>query len=110
MRAVHAPLALAALLVLVGGCSHPLPSINGAPSAPPVREDAWHVPAGTVVRDPGIQKPTNVPAEMLARATSLGLYDVVDVALRNNPQTQVSWAQARSGAATYGAARAGYLP
>jgi outer membrane protein len=110
MRAVHSSVALAALLVLVGGCSHPLPSINGAPSAPPVREDAWHPPAGTVAREPGIQRPTNVPAEMLARATSLGLYDVVDVALRNNPQTQVSWAQARSGAATYGAARAGYLP
>jgi outer membrane protein TolC len=40
----------------------------------------------------------------------LVLADVVDLALRNNPQTQLSWAQARSGAATYGAASAAYLP
>ncbi|HEX9482938.1 MAG TPA: TolC family protein [Gemmatimonadaceae bacterium] len=40
----------------------------------------------------------------------MALSDVVDVALRNNPQTQVSWAQARAGAATYGAAAAAYVP
>jgi outer membrane protein len=34
----------------------------------------------------------------------------VDVALRNNPQTQLSWAQARTGAAQYGAAASAYLP
>jgi outer membrane protein TolC len=38
------------------------------------------------------------------------LGDVVDIALRNNPQTQLSWAQARAGAATYGAAASAYLP
>lgn len=38
------------------------------------------------------------------------LADVVDLALRNNPQTQVSWSQARAGATAYGAASAAYLP
>jgi outer membrane protein len=44
-----------------------------------------------------------LPADVAPRGDSLTLGDVVDVALRNNPQTQLSWAQARAGAATYGA-------
>jgi TolC family type I secretion outer membrane protein len=51
-----------------------------------------------------------LPPEVAARSDALSLGDVVDVALRNNPQTQLSWAQARAGAAQYGAASASYLP
>ncbi|MEP6731323.1 MAG: TolC family protein [bacterium] len=41
---------------------------------------------------------------------ALALGQVVDIALRNNPQTQITWAQARAGAAEYGAAGAAYVP
>src|SRR5205807_681287 len=51
-----------------------------------------------------------LPPDVAPRADVLGLNDVVDVALRNNPQTQLSWAQARAGAATYGAATGAYFP
>jgi outer membrane protein TolC len=51
-----------------------------------------------------------LPPDIAPRVGELALADVVDLALRNNPQTQLSWSQARAGAATYGAASAAYLP
>jgi outer membrane protein TolC len=54
--------------------------------------------------------PPTLPADIAPRTDVLSLADIVDVALRNNPQTQVSWAQARAGAAFYGAAKAQNLP
>ena len=101
---------MTAVVVVALGCSHSLPSINGAPSAPPARNDAWHPPAGAVPREPAREAAQTIPPDIAPRAQALGLNDVVDVALRNNPQTQMSWAQARSGAATYGAANAARLP
>jgi outer membrane protein TolC len=53
---------------------------------------------------------TAFPDDLAPRRDALALADVVDLALRNNPQTQLSWSQARAGAATYGAARAAYVP
>jgi TolC family type I secretion outer membrane protein len=74
------------------------------------RSDAWHPPANTVPREPEPAKSPTLPGDIAPRAQSLGLNDVVDLALRNNPQTQLSWAQARAGAAAYGAATGLYLP
>lgn len=48
--------------------------------------------------------------DVAAHASALSLTDVVDLALRNNPQTQLSWAQARAGAAQYGAAASALFP
>lgn len=45
----------------------------------------------------------------LARSP-LSLWDVVDRALCNNPQTRTAWANARASAAQVGAARSAYLP
>jgi len=51
-----------------------------------------------------------VPADLQDRAATLTLPDVVDLALRNNPATRTSWAQARAAADAYGAARGSYFP
>jgi len=40
----------------------------------------------------------------------LGLPDVLDVALRNNPVTKASWADAQAAAADYGSSQAAFLP
>jgi outer membrane protein TolC len=40
----------------------------------------------------------------------LTLAEVVDLGLRNNPETRLSWANARATAAAYGSERGGYLP
>ncbi|MEO5813850.1 MAG: TolC family protein [Gemmatimonadaceae bacterium] len=99
-----------AILLIVAGCSHALPSIGGAPSTPPVREEPWRVPAGVVPAEP-IPDPTMVAvADTIRAAGPLVLPQVVDLALRSNPLTQLSWAQARAGAAQYGAAHAALVP
>jgi outer membrane protein len=103
------------LLVVLGGgaCTHaPLPRIDGAPAAPPSSSEPWRAPRGAVPREPAphVGPTALLPPDVAARSQGLLLSDVVDVALRNNPQTQLSWAQARAGADAYGAAAASYIP
>ena len=51
-----------------------------------------------------------LPADLAARVTRLTIGDVVDLALRNNPATAQSWANARAAAAAYGASKGAYYP
>ncbi|MEO8335761.1 MAG: TolC family protein [bacterium] len=99
-----------AIFLIVAGCSHALPTIGGAPSASPVREEPWRVPAGVVPPEP-IPDSTIVAATDTARAAGpMVLGQVVDMALRSNPLTQLTWAQARAGAAQYGAVHSALIP
>lgn len=98
--------------LLLASCARSLPSIAGRPSAPVVSSEPWRPPPGVVPAEPSVQETAAYafPAELARRADSLTLGDVVDVALRNNPQTQQSWAQARVAAASYGAALGANYP
>jgi len=51
-----------------------------------------------------------MPDAAAARMGSLSLADVIDVALGNNPQTRISWAQSRAAAAAYASSRGRWLP
>lgn len=99
-----------AVLMLAAGCSHALPTIDGAPSAPTVRNEPWRPPAGVVPPEPGRAATLPMGPDSAQLGGPLVLGQVVDLALRNNPQTQLTWAQARAGAANYGAASALYVP
>jgi len=100
-----------ALALVAGACTHaPLPRIDGAPASPPSPSEPWRAPRGVVPPEPAQPAVAMLPADVAPRGDSLTLGDVVDVALRNNPQTQLSWAQARAGAATYGATTAQRFP
>jgi len=46
-----------------------------------------------------------LPAEFMARRDSLTLADLVDLSLRNSPDTRLAWENARASAAAYGSAR-----
>ena len=87
----------------------PAKRIDGAPAAPPSPSQAWRVPADALPRE-RIAAAAVLPPDLATRADALALGEVVDIALRNNPQTLLSWSQARAGAAQYGAAAAQYLP
>jgi outer membrane protein TolC len=52
----------------------------------------------------------SVPDEIVARRDHLTLVDVLDVALRNDPSTQIAWRDARSKADALGAAKADWWP
>ncbi|NUS47434.1 MAG: TolC family protein, partial [Gemmatimonadaceae bacterium] len=99
-------------MAMLSACSRaPLPRIGGAPAAPVSPSEPWRAPRGVVPAEPPVPDAIgDLPPDVAPRRDALVLPDIVDLALRNNPQTQLSWAQARAGAATYGAASAAYLP
>lgn len=85
-----------------------VPSVSGAAGAPPRPGAPWQPPPAATA--PDTVAPVTLPADLAPLLGRLQLSDVVDIALRNNPVTAISWAQARSAAATYGSARGAYLP
>src|SRR5205814_4182019 len=54
--------------------------------------------------------PPELPADLAGRIAQLKLTDVIDIALRNNTATSAAWADARSAAASYGAAKGQIYP
>lgn len=68
------------------------------------------MPAGVVPAERAVDPAIASATDSARAAGPLVLSQVVDLALRNNPQTQISWAQARAGAAVYGAERAANIP
>jgi outer membrane protein len=104
----HLP--LLAALALFAGCVHRPPAINGAPGAPSQPNEYWTPSTRDAAR---LQSATPVAAPATAMPASfgtLGVSDVVDLALRNNPATRLSWAQARAAADVFGASRGAFLP
>jgi outer membrane protein len=88
------------------------PRVNGVAGAPPAPNVPWKVPAGAIKPEPLITPATAeaVPPDLAQRIQELSLADVVDLALRNNPATRASWAQARAAADLLGSARGQYYP
>lgn len=88
------------------------PRVNGVPAAPPSPNVPWTVPAGAIKPEPLVTVATAiaVPPELEQRIQQLSLADVLDLALRNNPATRASWAQARASADLLGSARGQYYP
>jgi TolC family type I secretion outer membrane protein len=91
------------------GCSqfHPARAIDDA--SPPSPAAPWNPPPEARAE----QKPTPpppIPEKYLHEKTVLSLAEVIDIALRNNPATRASWAQARSAAAQLGQKRSEYYP
>ena len=103
---------LAATLILFG-CTPSAPGLGGGPATAPAPNNSWVPPddhpelAETPPAGDSVQA---LPEDLLPRLQSLGLGDVVDLALRNNPATRQSWASARAAADLYGASRGPYYP
>src|SRR5258708_8408370 len=95
-----------AAAIALAACAPPRPSIGGRPAAPSTPDSYWSPPSGEIAALPSVTRP---PTQMpnLAR---LSLADVVDLSLRNNPATRISWAQALTAADEYGAARGALFP
>ena len=93
-------------------CSCGTPRVNGVAAAPPAPNVPWKPPAGAIKPEPLISPATAlaVPPDLKQRIQALTLGDVVDLALRNNPATRASWAQARAAADLLGSARGQYYP
>ncbi len=102
---------LAALSVLSTGCVG-TPGVAGEAGASPSPHEAWTPPPEARPAAPAAEAapPAELPENLLEEARHLTLYDVVDLALRNNPSTRAAWLQSRAAAATYGVQRAHLFP
>jgi outer membrane protein len=102
----------AGTLGLMTGCLG-TPSISGMRGIPPAPDEPWVAPAA--VRQAPSRSPRDipgagVPADLAARIRGLTLEEAIDLALRNNPATRLSWASARAAAAAYASQRGDYVP
>jgi outer membrane protein len=98
---------LLGLTILSASCVG-TPSVRGVAGVAPSPNAAWTPPRQRPVSD-SIGRPA-VPADLEQRIKRLTLAEVVDLGLRNNPETRFSWANARAAAASYGSARGAYFP
>lgn len=106
---VRATAMLAGIAALTASCTPGLPSVGGTSAVAPRPGSAWTPPASARRAVPAPSR-VAVPADLGVRIQRLTLADIVDLGLRNNPSTRISWANARAAAATYGSARGAYFP
>ena len=105
-----------ALLLLLTGCLSNLPGQNPLIKAPksastpwrPSPEQASH-PRGTTGASNFARAP-HIPDRAPIHDGELRLPALIDIALRNSPETRKTWASARASAASYGQAQAPYYP
>jgi outer membrane protein len=95
-------------LAIAGGACVGTPSIGGVAGVPPSPSAVWTPPAREHKGD-SLRRAV-IPADLRERVEQLTLAEIVDLGLRNNPQTRLSWANARAAAAAYGSERGAYLP
>lgn len=103
-------LVVVGILLAAGACTpHRPPTLDGMPGAPSQPNEAW-TPSPAMKARVQRANPTIAPAAIPAATSRLSMADIVDLALRNNPATRLSWAQARASADAYGASRGQYFP
>ena len=120
LRAVISTGACTLAALSLAACVTGPPSIEGTAGAPPQPNAYWKPPASATEPLPAPATPPVAASTLSAGPTAaaltpqalanLTLADAVDLALRNNPATRLSWAQARTSADLYGASRGALFP
>ena len=93
------------VLLTCGGCYPNRAVIDPWSYAPRSPSQNWIPPKNV--------KPMNLsdePPELPGQEDPYSLAELIDIALRNNVQTKITWAQARSAAATYGQSQSEFFP
>ena len=110
MRACTPLLALAALLA-TAGCMHHMGEGRIAPGTASNPAVSWTPPPNEPSAAPATTPaPAAIPPDLLEAAKGFGLNDLIDLALRNNPDTRAAWSAARAAAADLGSQRGAYYP
>jgi outer membrane protein len=105
----YAIMAVAAVLTLAG-CAPDLPKVYGARATSPAPAVPWTPPPEVAPKPVPSAAPVKLPKDIMKAGRLLSLVDIVEIALRNNPETAAAWAQARSAAAVYGSTQGEYYP
>ena len=103
LRAVTLGAAAASVLLACG-----TPGVRGVAGTAPAPNVLWTPPRQPAAAPAAA--PPELPADLAGRIAQLKLTDVIDIALRNNTATSAAWADARSAAASYGAAKGQIYP
>jgi TolC family type I secretion outer membrane protein len=92
-------------------CATNLSQVDGVRAVAPSPSVPWTAPRQALKPEAPVGKAEGtVPTDLAQRIQQLTLADVVDLALRNNPATRASWAQARVAANVLGSTRGDYFP
>jgi outer membrane protein TolC len=106
--------AIALALVAVAGCSYIAvqPEVNPQQFAPPSAQSEWHPSGKTAAGGAAAQsiEKQNAHAPSVRPNGPYGMAELIDLALRNNPDTRRVWEAARAAAASYGISQAPYYP
>lgn len=94
-----------AVLLLCGGCYVDRSLVAPYKAAPKNAHTVWNPPSSA--KQKALNAPTEFPFSQDIPAT---LAELITVALANNTQTQITWAQARLAAAEYGQTQSEYFP
>jgi outer membrane protein TolC len=115
MPVSRSPLALALLLAVAVPACTPPSHVGGHVATAPTPREAWPTSrrAGAPFDSAAIRlarRGAVIPDSAASRLQALTLSDVIDVALGNNPQTRITWAQSRAAASAYASARGRWVP
>jgi outer membrane protein len=102
--------AVLAGILAMAGCTQGLPKIYGVQATSPSAAVPWIPPPEVVSKPAPAEGHATLPKDILKAGRVLSLVDIVEIALRNNPETAAAWAQARSAAAAYGSKQGAYYP
>lgn len=101
------------LLLIIGflvSCSHGAPEFDPYKEASPAPGEEW-VPSEKEQDEAfELEELPTIPQELQSDAENLTLSQLVDIALTNNPTTQIAWQDARAAAAAWAQARGLYYP
>lgn len=109
LRALLSVVAPACLAVILTGCSS-LPRHQVSSRTPEGPASSWVPPAKALPPPAAPEETTAIPQHLLESKESWTLEDIVDLALRNNPNTRATWAAARASAARLGSEQGAYFP
>lgn len=92
-------------------CATNLSEVDGVAAVAPSPSVPWTAPRQALKQELPVERAESaIPADLAQRIQQLTLADVVDLALRNNPATHASWAQARVAANVLGSTRGDFFP
>jgi len=97
------------LIIITAGCASNL-SQKIKTEIPESPSQSWIPGPGMEKQKDIIQPAPDIPPEFLKKKNKWSLIDLIDLALRNNPQTRATWYAARSAAAQYGSQQGNYYP
>ncbi|MCK5390928.1 MAG: TolC family protein [Deltaproteobacteria bacterium] len=91
-------------------CSHGLPELDPYKKASPTSGEEWEPTEKEREKAFELEELPTIPEELEPDADNLTLSQLVDIALANNPTTQIAWEDARASAAAWAESRGLYYP